>query len=97
MGCVITVLAAIVPRVLLLASWYNDQAGWASTFGSQFWPVLGFLFVPWTTFLFAIFAPDGFGGFSIIVLILAVLVDVGTWGGGLFGNRRHVSSYCGRD
>jgi hypothetical protein len=97
MGCVITVLAAIVPRLLLLASWANDQAGWASAFGSPLWPVLGFLFVPWTTFFFALFAPGGFGVLSIVLLLVAVLVDVGTWGGGVFGNRKRVSSYYGRD
>ncbi len=97
MGCIITALAAIVPRVLVLAGWFNDQAAWNNSFGSPIWLLLGWIFVPWTTFFFALFAPTGFGGLSIVVLILAVLVDVGTWGGGLFGNRKRVSSYYGRD
>lgn len=97
MGCIITALAAIVPRVLVLAGWFNDQAAWNGSFGSPIWLLLGWIFVPWTTFFFALFAPTGFGGLSIVVLILAVLVDVGTWGGGLFGNRKKVSSYYGRD
>ena len=97
MGCILTALAAIVPRVLVLAGWFNDQAAWNRSFGSPIWLLLGWIFVPWTTFFFALFAPTGFGGLSIVVLILAVLVDVGTWGGGLFGNRHRVSSMYDRD
>ena len=97
MGCIIAVLTAVVPRVLVLVGWYNDQARWNAAFGSPIWLLLGFLLVPWTTFFFALFQPTGFGGFSIIVLIIALIVDIATWGGGLFGNRGRVSSMYGRD
>jgi len=97
MGCIIGVLAAVVPRVLVLVGWYNDQAAWNASFGSPIWLLLGFLFVPWTTFFFALFAPSGFDGLSIVVLIVALLVDVATWGGGLFGNRGRVSNFTDRD
>jgi hypothetical protein len=92
-GCIIAVLAAVVPRVLVLAGWYNDQAAWNASFGSPIWLLLGFLFVPWTTFFFALFAPTGFDLLSILVLICALVVDVGTWGGGLFGNRKQISNF----
>jgi hypothetical protein len=90
MGCIATLLAAVVPRILVLVGWMNDQAAWNNSFGSPVWLLLGWLFVPWTTFFFALFAPSGFGGFSIVVLIFALLIDIGTWGGGLFGNRKKV-------
>jgi hypothetical protein len=93
MGCIVAVLAAVVPRVLVLLGWYNDQAAWNDAFGSPVWLLLGFLFVPWTTFFFALFAPSGFGGLSLVVLLVALVVDVATWGGGVLGSRKQVSSF----
>ncbi len=97
MGCLIAVFAAVLPRVLVLLGWYNDQARWSAAFGSPVWLLLGFLLVPWTTFFFALFQPTGFGGFSIVILLVALLVDVATWGGGLFGNRDKVPGLYDRD
>jgi hypothetical protein len=93
MGCVITLIGVIVPRLLILAGWAGDPARWGSAFGSPIWPILGFLFVPWTTFFFVLFEPNGFGVFELVVLVCAVLADVGTWGGGLFGNRKRISNF----
>ena len=93
MGCAVTVFGMLLPRLLILASWLNDPKLWGSTFSSQAWPVLGFLFLPWTTFFFVLFAAGGFDGIRILIMIFAVLGDIGTWGGGIFGNRKHVESY----
>ena len=51
-------------------------------------PVLGFVFLPWTTLAYVYFAPTGFGGLAPIVVVIAILSDAGTYGGGVFGNRR---------
>ena len=51
-------------------------------------PVLGFIFLPWTTLAYVFFAPTGFGGLAPIVVVIAVLLDAGTYGGGALGNRR---------
>lgn len=93
MGCIITVIGAIVPRVLVLVGWNNDPTGWASAFGSPVWPVLGFLFLPWTTFTWALFQSGGFEGLELLWLGLAVVADLGTWGGSVFGNRERVSNF----
>ncbi len=93
MGCVITVVGMLFPRLLILVGWLNDPATWGSAFDSQIWPVLGFLFLPWTTFLFVMFSAGGFDAFRYFILVCAVLGDLGTWGGGIFGNRKRVDSY----
>ena len=33
LGCIIFLLGAGVPRVLVLAAWHNDQAAWQAAFG----------------------------------------------------------------
>ena len=93
MGCIIFLIGAVVPRVLVLVGWNNDPTGWQAAFGSPIWPVLGFLVLPWTTFVFAIFQSGGFEGLEWLWLILAFVADVGTWGGGALGNRERVSSF----
>ena len=94
LGCIIFLLGAVVPRVLVLAAWHNDQAAWQAAFGSPIWPVLGFLLLPWTTFAFVLMqAGGGIEGLEWLWLLLAVVADVGTWGGGALGNRERVSTF----
>jgi len=92
-GCMITLLGVIVPRLAILAGWLNDPVAWGSAFNSQIWPILGFLFLPWTTFFFVLFQSGGYDAIEMIFLICAILGDIGTWGGGIFGNKDRVSSY----
>jgi hypothetical protein len=92
MGCILAVFAAIVPRVLILVGWYNDQAGWNAVFPSPLFLLLGFILMPWTTFFFALFAPGGITGVQIVILIAAVVADIATYSGAIFGSRGR-SSY----
>ncbi len=61
------------------------------------WPILGFLFLPTTTLAFA-YASGSIGAvgevtpFGWLLVVLAVLVDVGLLGGG-----KHASRRRGRD
>ena len=85
MPCLIGCLALAAPRVALALVWlfsdYLDRA-----YESVLWPLLGFLFLPVTTLAYA-FAmnhePVGsIEGFEVVVLVLAVLIDLGIIGGG---------------
>jgi len=93
MGCVVAGFGMLLPRLIILASWINDPNLWGSTFSSQLWPILGFLFLPWTTFFYVLFAAGGFDAFRILVMIVAVAGDLGTWGGGVFGTKKATDSY----
>jgi hypothetical protein len=93
MGCVITVVGVIVPRVLIIAWWLNDPSRWYAVFGGPIVPLFGLLFFPWTTIWYVTFQPNGFGPFEIILLVLAFMADLGTWGIGAFANRERVTSY----
>jgi hypothetical protein len=63
---------------------------WQAAFDSFIWPLLGFIFVPWTTLMYVLIAPGGVVGFDWIWLVLAVLADIGMYAGGGYGNRDRI-------
>lgn len=89
MGCLIALLGLITPRVVLAVLWlftnYLDRA-----FGSYFWPLLGFFFLPTTTIAYALAENefDGVRGWGLAIVILGVAIDLGLLGGGAKGRRR---------
>ena len=89
MCCLITVLGLLGPRAGIVIWWLIEPVRWSHAFHGFFlWPVLGFLFLPWTTLAWVLVAPHGVSGFGWVVLVVAFLVDLGSWSGGGFGNRR---------
>jgi hypothetical protein len=49
--------------------------------------------MPWTTFSFALFAAGGFAVIRLLVMLVAVLADLATWGIGGFAARKPVSNF----
>ena len=45
-------------------------------------PILGFILLPWTTLVYVWVAPGGIDTLGLIFLVLAVIVDIGAYGGG---------------
>ena len=82
MCCIVAIGALIGPRVAIIAWWLLDPARWALAFSSALLPILGFLLLPWTTLVYVWVAPGGIDTLGLIFLILAVLVDLGAYGGG---------------
>lgn len=83
MPCIVALIALMAPRVALFLVWlFSDYLGRA--YQTTIWPVLGFLFVPYTTlaYAWAINANGSVSGFYLVVLIIAVLADLGTFDGG---------------
>jgi hypothetical protein len=93
--CVVALLGLIGPRVLIVAWWLADQARWTTTFsGGLLLPALGFLFLPWTTVMYVLmWSTGGLSLFGWLLVGLGLLADLGTYGGGAFGNKEKVSSY----
>ena len=83
MGCIIAVLALAVPRVLmlfifLLTDWFPQA------FHTQVWPIIGFVFMPYTTLAYLATMLNNnhtVSGGWLALLIVGVIVDVGHWGG----------------
>lgn len=90
MCCLITVLAFLGPRAGILVWWLIDPARWEHAFNLWIWPLLGALFLPWTTLMYVLVASGGVHGFDWLWLALTVIADLGMYGSGGYGNRRRV-------
>jgi len=95
MGLVMAIFGAILPRFAILAGWSNDQAAWGSLFGSPIFLLGGFLFLPWTTLVYALVKLNGPSLLNIIFMFCALAIDLGTWGVGVFAGRKEASHYRG--
>jgi apolipoprotein N-acyltransferase len=87
MCCFITTLAFLGPRLGLMVFWLFPYGALKinAAFQGWFWPLLGWIFVPWTTLMYVLVFP--IGGFDWLWLGLAVIADLGMYGGGAYGNR----------
>ncbi|MFN0242355.1 MAG: hypothetical protein ACKVWV_05625 [Planctomycetota bacterium] len=83
MPCLLGCIALSAPRFVLFLVWlfsnYLDQA-----YATNFWPFLGFLFLPLTTLGYA-FAVNHFGGAELTgvgwaIVLTALVVDLGLFG-----------------
>ena len=94
MGCAIAIFGIIGPRALLIFWYVADPARWTSTFNTTFMPVIGFLFLPWTTIMYLLFWANG--GLSLLgwlAVLLGVVLDLATYGGGVLGTKNAEESH----
>ena len=84
-GC----LALSAPRfAILLVVFFSDYIGRA--YQTVMWPFLGFLFMPLTTlaYAWAINSRESVAGVHLVVVVIAVLIDLGIVGGSASQRRR---------
>jgi hypothetical protein len=90
MGCLLAILGLITPRLILIVLWiFTGYVGRA--IDSALWSVLGFIFLPTTTLMYAVAQNsfDGLEGWGLVVFVLGILFDFGVLGGGArFGRGR---------
>ncbi len=77
------------PRLAIVLWWAFDTGRWSAAFDSFWWPLVGILFLPWTTLAYALVAPyGGVAGADWVWLVLAVLIDLASHAGsGRYGTR----------
>ena len=89
MPCLLAVMAVFVPRVVIvLVFLFSDYL--ARAYETALWPLLGFVFMPLTTLTYA-FAVNSHGsvtGIYLVFVVAAVLIDLGSLGGGGESYRR---------
>jgi hypothetical protein len=81
--CLVALLMFFGPRVALFCAWLLTS--WYSAFDSRLVAVLGFLFLPWTSlaWMYTFFHNHGqLSGGYVVLMVLAVLGDLGAYGGG---------------
>ena len=96
MCCLFTVLVFLGPRIGGAIWWIAQPVRWVGNVGAfdtWIWPVLGLIFLPWTTIMYVAVAPNGVVGFDWVWLVLAVVVDIASYGGGGYGNRDRIPGY----
>jgi hypothetical protein len=82
--CLAVLLALLSPRLaIIFVAIFSDIL--TRAYDSWFLPFIGFFILPWTTLAYAVMWDVGtrdVTGFEWFVVILAFLVDLGSWFGG---------------
>ena len=92
MPCILALIAAFFPRLVIIALFlFSDYLGRA--YSTVLWPILGFLFAPFTTLAYA-FGKNSNGsidGWYLVIVIVAILMDLGSFGGSASSGRKFKS------
>ncbi len=92
--CLFFTLLLAGPRVAAVIWWLIAPGRWDAAFNAAIWPILGIIFLPFTTLMWVIVAPTGnVYGADWIWLALAFVGDLATHAGGGYGNRNRVPGY----
>jgi len=89
MPCLLLILVLAFPRIVLLLlflfSGYLERA-----YHGLLLPLLGFIFLPLTTLAYAWMMNTGqaIAGVNLLILLVAIIVDLGGLGGGEYRRRR---------
>ena len=89
MPCLVGCLALVTPRfAIVLVVFFSDYIGRA--YETALWPFIGFLFMPLTTlaYAWAINSRGSVEGLQLVVVVVAVLFDLGLVGGSAAKRRR---------
>ena len=84
MPCILLLIILLFPRVVLLWLWFFSNYLQRAFHAGLFLPLLGFIFVPLTTLVYAWEINSGMPteGINLLWLLIAVIVDLGGLGGG---------------
>ena len=91
MCCFLTVLVLLGPRFAGIVWWIWQPLRWATTFNDS-WiiPLLGLIFLPWTTLFAVIVGWNGIAGIDWLFIALGFIFDLGSYTGGGYGNRDRI-------
>jgi hypothetical protein len=90
MPCILAFIALLFPRVIIVVLWlFTDW--FSGVFNSLLWPVLGFIFLPISMLWYSVVINNYAGQWTtlnIIIMVVAVILDMGSWGGGYKNRNR---------
>jgi hypothetical protein len=102
--CIIVIFLVFGSRIAILAWWLLDKPlfmlafqNWALgslTLPVWAWPLLGAIFLPWTTLAYLFLFPGGIEGYKWIVIGIALLFDLAGHGGSYY-HRDRISYFRG--
>ena len=92
LGCLLALALAFVPRVMLVLAWIFS-ARWDRVWDTWIWPLLGIIFLPYTTIMYMlVWSPSGIEGWDWMWIILGVILDIIKWQQ-VLANRESVPGY----
>ncbi len=82
MGCLLVLLAAFAPRLIVVFAWIARPAYFDAVFDTFLFPLLGLIFLPFTTLMWLLVGapPQGVEGLEWLWIVLAVLLDLSHYG-----------------
>ncbi len=89
MPCLLALVVLAFPRVVLVLMWLFSNTLDRAYHGLVI-PLLGFIFLPITTIVYAWMVTNNMPmqGFNLVILVIAVLLDAGSHGGSYRHYRR---------
>ena len=89
MCCLVSIASMLGPRLAILVWYLVRPERWQGTFDTWVWPLLGSLFLPWTTLAYVVVMRNGaVTGVEWVLIVLALLADLGSHGGGYKSQKR---------
>jgi hypothetical protein len=90
MGCLFAVMAGLFPRFALFIYWVARPERFDAVFTTFIWPLLGIIFLPFATLMYAILYLPGRGltGWDWCWVVVAGAFDLGQWGASAGQRRR---------
>ena len=89
MPCFLLLIVLLFPRVALVLMWFYSTYLQRAFHGGLLLPILGFLFLPLTTLVYAWLqnSHQPIEGTNLLILVIAVVIDAGGLGGGEWHRR----------
>ncbi len=86
-ACFFAIFAAAAPRLALIFVWiFTPLVNLA--FETILLPILGIVFLPYTTLFYVLVAGNGIMGFEWFLLIFGFIIDIASYTGGAFSGKR---------
>jgi hypothetical protein len=89
MPCLLVIAILAFPRIILILMWLFSHI-LDNAYHGLVIPLLGFIFLPITTIAYAWMVVNHLPivGFNLIIIVIAVILDVGSHGGAGYSRRR---------
>jgi hypothetical protein len=93
--CLFAMLAGLFPRVAFAIYWIARPNAIEAAFGGMLlWPLLGLVFLPFTTLMYTLlWSATGLSGWDWLWVGIAFLLDIGHYGYSAYGNRDRIPGY----
>ncbi|MGM0366098.1 MAG: hypothetical protein ACQEP5_06125 [Actinomycetota bacterium] len=91
MCCAITSFIIFGPRIGLIVWWLVDPLLFRSAFSTWIIPLIFALFAPFTMIFYMVswYLGPGISGFEWLLIILGILLDISSYGGGYSSRQRY--------